>query len=64
MGAKTVIAIDVGSASETDLYNYGDHLSGFWILWQRLNPWAQPLRVLGMEEIQVSTVFWKSFFDF
>uniref|UniRef100_A0A914XUJ3 Uncharacterized protein n=1 Tax=Panagrolaimus superbus TaxID=310955 RepID=A0A914XUJ3_9BILA len=52
LGAKTVIAIDVGSASETDLYNYGDHLSGFWVLWQRLNPWAQPLRVLGMEEIQ------------
>ncbi|CAM2109678.1 unnamed protein product [Caretta caretta] len=28
MGAKTVVAIDVGSQDETDLCNYGDSLSG------------------------------------
>lgn len=28
LGAKTVVAIDVGSQDETDLCNYGDSLSG------------------------------------
>ena len=46
LGAKTVIAIDVGSQDETDLCNYGDSLSGFWLLWKRLNPWAEKVKVL------------------
>lgn len=53
MGAKCVIAVDVGAAPETELYNYGDSLSGFWVLLRKLNPWAEPIRILGMEEIQV-----------
>lgn len=53
MGAKIVIAVDVGSAAETNLYNYGDSLSGFWVLLKKLNPFAEPIKVLNMEEIQV-----------
>lgn len=45
MGAKTVIAIDVGSQDETDLCNYGDSLSGWWLLWKRINPWAEKVKV-------------------
>uniref|UniRef100_A0A8C3HHU3 Patatin like phospholipase domain containing 6 n=1 Tax=Chrysemys picta bellii TaxID=8478 RepID=A0A8C3HHU3_CHRPI len=52
MGAKTVVAIDVGSQDETDLCNYGDSLSGWWLLWKRLNPWAQKVKVPDMAEIQ------------
>ncbi|XP_074061205.1 patatin-like phospholipase domain-containing protein 6 isoform X2 [Macrotis lagotis] len=52
MGAKTVIAIDVGSQDETDLSNYGDSLSGWWLLWKRLNPWAEKVKVPDMAEIQ------------
>uniref|UniRef100_A0A803XS18 lysophospholipase n=1 Tax=Meleagris gallopavo TaxID=9103 RepID=A0A803XS18_MELGA len=52
MGAKTVIAIDVGSQDETDLCNYGDNLSGWWLLWKRLNPWAEKVKVPDMAEIQ------------
>ncbi|XP_053907858.1 patatin-like phospholipase domain-containing protein 6 isoform X1 [Cuculus canorus] len=52
MGAKTVIAIDVGSQDETDLCNYGDSLSGWWLLWKRLNPWAEKVKVPNMAEIQ------------
>ncbi|XP_053154792.1 patatin-like phospholipase domain-containing protein 6 isoform X14 [Hemicordylus capensis] len=52
MGAKTVIAIDVGSQDETDLCNYGDSLSGWWLLWKRLNPWAEKIKVPDMAEIQ------------
>uniref|UniRef100_A0A2I3H2A1 Patatin like phospholipase domain containing 6 n=1 Tax=Nomascus leucogenys TaxID=61853 RepID=A0A2I3H2A1_NOMLE len=46
MGAKTVIAID------TDLSTYGDSLSGWWLLWKRLNPWADKVKVPDMAEIQ------------
>uniref|UniRef100_A0A8B9MEX9 lysophospholipase n=1 Tax=Accipiter nisus TaxID=211598 RepID=A0A8B9MEX9_9AVES len=52
LGAKTVIAIDVGSQDETDLCNYGDSLSGWWLLWKRLNPWAEKVKVPDMAEIQ------------
>ncbi|XP_077180277.1 patatin-like phospholipase domain-containing protein 6 isoform X8 [Paroedura picta] len=52
MGAKTVVAIDVGSQDETDLCNYGDSLSGWWLLWKRLNPWAEKVKVPDMAEIQ------------
>lgn len=40
-----MIAIDVGSQDETDLCNYGDSLSGWWLLWKRLNPWAEKVKV-------------------
>lgn len=46
MGAKVVIAIDVGSRDETDLTNYGDCLSGWWLLWKRWNPLAEKVKVL------------------
>uniref|UniRef100_A0AAR2LU82 lysophospholipase n=1 Tax=Pygocentrus nattereri TaxID=42514 RepID=A0AAR2LU82_PYGNA len=52
IGAKTVIAIDVGSQDETDLCNYGDSLSGWWLLWKRINPWAEKVKVPDMAEIQ------------
>ncbi|XP_043362664.1 patatin-like phospholipase domain-containing protein 6 [Dermochelys coriacea] len=52
MGAKTVVAIVVGSQDETDLCNYGDSLSGWWLLWKRFNPWTQKVKVPDMAEIQ------------
>uniref|UniRef100_A0A671NUZ3 lysophospholipase n=1 Tax=Sinocyclocheilus anshuiensis TaxID=1608454 RepID=A0A671NUZ3_9TELE len=52
MGTKTVIAINVGSQDETDLCNYGDSLSGWWLLWKRINPWAEKVKVPDMAEIQ------------
>ncbi|KAK2509826.1 LOW QUALITY PROTEIN: hypothetical protein MC885_017495 [Smutsia gigantea] len=52
MGAKTVVAIDVGSQDETDLSTYGDSLSGWQLLWNRLNPWADKVKVPDMAEIQ------------
>uniref|UniRef100_A0A914WFW7 lysophospholipase n=1 Tax=Plectus sambesii TaxID=2011161 RepID=A0A914WFW7_9BILA len=57
LGARCVIAVDVGSAAENDLFNYGESLSGFWVLFRRLNPWAEPMRILGMEEIQSRLAF-------
>lgn len=49
MGAKVVIAIDVGSRDETNLTNYGDALSGWWLLWKRWNPLVEKVKVtVGM----------------
>lgn len=52
MGAKTIFAIDVGSHDETDLTDYGDTLSGWWLLWNRWNPLAKTVRVPSLPEIQ------------
>uniref|UniRef100_A0A671P0D5 lysophospholipase n=1 Tax=Sinocyclocheilus anshuiensis TaxID=1608454 RepID=A0A671P0D5_9TELE len=57
MGAKVVIAIDVGSQDETNLTNYGDALSGWWLLWKRLNPLAEKVKVLNMAEIQARLAY-------
>uniref|UniRef100_A0A8C6LX90 lysophospholipase n=1 Tax=Nothobranchius furzeri TaxID=105023 RepID=A0A8C6LX90_NOTFU len=57
MGAKVVIAIDVGSRNETSLTNYGDCLSGWWLLWNRFNPLAEKVKVLNMAEIQTRLAY-------
>ncbi|XP_017748632.1 PREDICTED: patatin-like phospholipase domain-containing protein 7 isoform X4 [Rhinopithecus bieti] len=57
MGAKVVIAIDVGSRDETDLTNYGDALSGWWLLWKLWNPLATKVKVLNMAEIQTRLAY-------
>ena len=44
-GAQSIFAVDVGSVDDTDLTNYGDSLSGWWLLWKRWNPWAKQVRV-------------------
>ncbi|XP_023241742.1 neuropathy target esterase sws-like [Centruroides sculpturatus] len=51
-GAQMIIAIDVGSQDETDLTNYGDTLSGWWLLWKRVNRWTSPIKVPNFQEIQ------------
>ncbi|XP_010607077.1 patatin-like phospholipase domain-containing protein 7 [Fukomys damarensis] len=57
LGAKVVIAIDVGSRDEMDLTNYGDALSGWWLLWKRWNPLATKVKVLNMAEIQTRLAY-------
>ncbi|CAH2316920.1 patatin-like phospholipase domain-containing 7 isoform X1 [Pelobates cultripes] len=57
MGAKVVIAIDVGSRDETNLTNYGDSLSGWWLLWKRWNPLSEKVKVLNMAEIQTRLAY-------
>ncbi|XP_047448078.1 patatin-like phospholipase domain-containing protein 7 [Mugil cephalus] len=57
MGAKVVIAIDVGTRDETDLTNYGDSLNGWWLLWKRFNPLAEKVKVLNMAEIQTRLAY-------
>ncbi|CAG9772362.1 unnamed protein product [Ceutorhynchus assimilis] len=52
MGADHILAIDVGSVDNQDLTNYGDVLSGWWLLWKRWNPFTTPVRVPNLPDIQ------------
>ncbi|CAI5666662.1 unnamed protein product [Oreochromis niloticus] len=60
MGAKVVIAIDVGSRDETNLTNYSDSLSGWWLLWKRLNPLAEKVK----PNFEVQVAWWVEFLVF
>lgn len=51
-GAETIIAVDVGAEDNNDLTNYGDHISGWYLLWKKLNPLAKKIRVPNLTEIQ------------
>ena len=42
-GASIIFAVDVGAQDDRNYTNYGDHLSGFWLLWKKWNPWAEPV---------------------
>ncbi|KAJ3228458.1 Neuropathy target esterase [Clydaea vesicula] len=57
LGADTVIAVDVGSADDNSDVNYGDSLSGWWVMWCRMNPLAGIIgpdvsKIPAMAEIQ------------
>lgn len=49
-GAETIIAIDVGSQDNNDMTNYGDHVSGWYLLWNKINPFAKKVRVSESNE--------------
>jgi lysophospholipid hydrolase len=51
-GAKHILAIDVGSQDDQDLTNYGDTLSGWWLLWKRWNPFTAQVKVPNLPDIQ------------
>ncbi|XP_025406389.1 neuropathy target esterase sws [Sipha flava] len=52
LGAKFVLAIDVGSQDDMDFTNYGDSLSGFWLLWKKYNPFTTSVKVPSLPDIQ------------
>ncbi|KAL5249255.1 hypothetical protein ACHWQZ_G018196 [Mnemiopsis leidyi] len=52
MGAQTIITVDVGGQSDNEFDNFGDDLSGWWVLWNRYFPFGKTLKVPNMAEIQ------------
>lgn len=52
IGAAHIIAIDVGSQDDTDLTDYGDDLSGWWLLYKKWNPFTAPVKVPNLPDIQ------------
>ncbi|GAA5909018.1 hypothetical protein JCM6882_004969 [Rhodosporidiobolus microsporus] len=51
-GAASVFAVDVGSVDDTDPRNYGESVSGWWLLLQRWNPFGKPPNIPNITEIQ------------
>lgn len=51
-GAAHIIAVDVGSQEDTELTDYGDHLSGWWLLYKKWNPFSSAVKVPNLPEIQ------------
>lgn len=51
MGARTVIAVDVMYAFDREYYEYGAHLSGWWVLWNSWNPFVKTVHVPSMGDI-------------
>ncbi|KAI9190694.1 uncharacterized protein BJ171DRAFT_434169 [Polychytrium aggregatum] len=41
LGAETIVAVDVGNVDDTSPVNYGDTLSGWWVLLRRYNPFEK-----------------------
>jgi lysophospholipid hydrolase len=56
-GCKYILAIDVTAIDDRVLYNYGDYLSGWWVLWNKINPFATPLKIPPQSEIQLRLAF-------
>ncbi|CAH8566335.1 unnamed protein product [Dicrocoelium dendriticum] len=57
-GAKTIIAVDVGATVDTDFTDYGDHLSGWHLLYHRLfKSNKSALRVPNLSEIQARLAY-------
>ncbi|SJX61311.1 related to NTE1-Serine esterase [Sporisorium reilianum f. sp. reilianum] len=52
MGARSVFAVDVGSIDDTSPRAYGDTLSGWWVLFNRWNPWSDASKIPSIPDIQ------------
>ena len=47
-----IIAVDVTAMDASDLTNYGDSLSGWWLLWKKINPFSSPINIPTQAQIQ------------
>jgi lysophospholipid hydrolase len=56
-GAKHIIAVDVGSVDDRSPMNYGNTLSGWWVLLNRLNPFSAHANVPTMADIQMRLAY-------
>ena len=54
-GAHHILAVDVGSQDETELHNFGDWLSGWQILWAKLNPFStMPKEIIIFRKLEAN----------
>ena len=59
-GISDIIVVDVGGIDDTSPRNYGDSVSGWWILLNRLNPFYRRA-VLSMTEVSGRLAYVSSF---
>ncbi|CCH61514.1 hypothetical protein TBLA_0E04620 [Henningerozyma blattae CBS 6284] len=56
-GCTKIFAVDVGSVDERLPVKYGDSLNGFWVLWNRWNPFSKGVTIPTLAEIQVRLAY-------
>ena len=56
-GCEHIIVVDVTPPDSTELTNYGNCLSGWWLLWKRINPFTDPVQIPDQAEIQARLAF-------
>ncbi|CEG36666.1 patatin like protein [Plasmopara halstedii] len=56
-GIKYIFAVDVASESLTNFYTYGSTLSGWWVLWNKLNPFAKTVAVPSMGDVSAALAY-------
>lgn len=56
-GAKYIIAVDVGSVDDRTPMDYGDTLSGFWVLFNKMNPFSKHPNPPNMMDIQLRLAY-------
>ncbi|CAI5716884.1 unnamed protein product [Hyaloperonospora brassicae] len=56
-GIKYIFAVDVASETRTLFYEYGSALSGWWLLWNKLNPFAGTVVVPSMGDISAALAY-------
>ncbi|XP_023346328.1 neuropathy target esterase sws [Eurytemora carolleeae] len=52
-----ILAVDVTAIDETKLTNYGDSLSGWWLIWKKLNPFSSSINIPTQSQIQERLAF-------
>lgn len=56
-GSKHIIAVDVGSVDDRSPMEYGNTLSGWWVLLNRINPFSAHANVPTMADIQMRLAY-------
>jgi lysophospholipid hydrolase len=56
-GVRHIIAVDVGREPRRVFYPYGSKLSGWWLLWNKLNPFATTVSVPSMGDVSAALAY-------
>jgi predicted acylesterase/phospholipase RssA/CRP-like cAMP-binding protein len=61
LGCEIIIAVDVGADEDLTVMNYGDSLSGWWLLWKRFFRWGKQPRYPTLADIQYRLAYVSSY---
>ncbi|GLE10790.1 hypothetical protein PINS_up023041 [Pythium insidiosum] len=56
-GIKYVLAVDVGAEPRHEYFSYGSALSGWWLLWNKLNPFSSTVIVPSMGDVSAALAY-------
>jgi lysophospholipid hydrolase len=56
-GVKYILVLDVAAVDDRELTNFGDTLSGWWALFNNLNPFGCKVKIPNQTDIQLRLAF-------